>query len=123
MMKTCTVQKCNDVDGNGGVAPLSTSNCGLVKDKVINMTDKLHRCWDAAQQPKESSSNQNCQAFVSQLEGLRALLDEFEPADPDKANRLGELKARAMTMEHIFHTRFMLMLLDLPDEHFAEPQE
>jgi hypothetical protein len=85
------------------------------------MVDKLHKCWDAAQQPKQSSSDQNCQAFDSHLANLQAFLDGVVPAGKDVANRVGELKARAATMRHVFDTRFMPSLLLQENTAFVEP--
>ena len=114
---------CKDADGSGA-PPLDNTYCPLVEGKVANMIDKLHKCWYAAQEPKQSARDQNCQAFYSQLSNLQELLDVIEPQAPadgiaDVANRVGELKARAMTLRHVFLTRFMEALTD---EGFVEPQ-
>lgn len=102
--------------------------CGAVRGQVDNLIDKLHKCWDATMQPKQSSGDQNCQAFDSQLGNLQATLENVslagdvsagQPDARDPANRLGELKARAATMRHVFETRFMP---SLPDSGFQEPQ-
>jgi len=103
---------------NGGTPPLTPDNCATLQGQVFNMVDKLHKCWDATMQPKQSSGDQNCQAFDSQLTSLQNTLEGISPVDPDVANRVGELKARAMTMRHVFETRFVP---SLPDEGFDEP--
>lgn len=110
---------CADGDGNG-VAPLDTAACLQVQGNVDNMIDKLHKCWDATQQPKQSSGDQNCQAFDSQLGNLQQLLDGTPVVDPDYANRRGELKARAATMRHVFETRFLPSLALTPNGQFVE---
>jgi len=110
---------CADGDGNG-VAPLDSVACQAVSIQVDNMIDKLHKCWDATQQPKQSSGDQNCQAFDSQLANLQQLLDQTPVIDPDYANRVGELKARAATMRHVFETRFVPSLALTPDGKFVE---
>jgi len=104
---------------NGGTAPLSVDDCTTLRAGLANTTDKLHKCWDATQQPKQSSGDQNCQAFDSQLTGLQSTLDSVVPVGTDVANRVGELKARAMTIRHVFETRFTP---SLPDGGFDEPQ-
>ena len=103
---------------NGGAPPLTVSDCATLQGQVANMVDKLHKCWDATQQPKQSSGNQNCQAFDSQLTGLQSTLDGIMPYGTDVANRVGELKARAATIRHVFETRFTP---SLPDGGFVEP--
>ena len=111
---------CADGDGNGA-APLSASDCLSVQGQVDNVLDKLHKCWDATRQPKQSSGDQNCQAFDSQLMNLQSMLGLIMPVDPDVANRVGELKARAMIMRHVLETRFIPSLLLLLNEQFVEP--
>lgn len=110
---------CNDADGNG-VPPLDSAACLQIGSQVDNMIDKLHKCWDATQQPKQSSGDQNCQAFDSQLGNLQQLLDGTPVIDPDYANRLGELKARAATMRHVFEARFIPSLALTPNGQFDE---
>ena len=122
--RTVNQLACEDAyDENGGSPPLATGDCLAVYEQVVNMIDKLHKCWDATQIPKQSSGDQNCQAFDSQLENLEFLLNGITPQEPDVANRVGELKARAATMRHVFEERFMPSLLGLDDQHFVEPQQ
>ena len=98
---------CNDTyNENGGVAPLSAANCSFVQAKVLNATDKFYKCWDATLQPKQSSGDQNCQAFDSQLVDLENTLGQISPVGTDVANRLGELKARVARLRHILEARF-----------------
>ena len=111
---------CVDADGNGA-SPLTESDCGTIGNQVVNMIDKVDKCWDATQQPKQSSGDQNCQAFDSQLANLQAQLEQTFPNGTDIANRVGELKARADIIRHVFETRFMPSLLTLPDQAFDEP--
>jgi hypothetical protein len=110
---------CEDADGNG-VAPLDSAACLQLQGNVTNMLDKLNKCWDATQQPKQSSGDQNCQAFDSQLGNLQQLLEQTPVVGPDYANRLGELKARAATMRHVFETRFIPSLALTPNGQFEE---
>ena len=112
---------CTDGDGNGA-APLETSACINLSDQTDNLIDKLRKCWDATQQPKQSSGDQNCQALDSQLSNLQQMLDLTLPNGADRANRVGELKARAITLRHVLDTRFLPSHAATPDEHFVEPQ-
>ena len=54
-----------------------------MQGQVDNVLDKLHKCWDATKQPKQSSGDQNCQAFDSQLMNLQNMFDLIMPVDPD----------------------------------------
>jgi hypothetical protein len=70
---------------------------------------QLNRCLDATQQPKNSSLNQNCQAFDSQFLQYRNDLNAavvngavVNGLQTDVANRLGELKARVRVFMHVY---------------------
>jgi len=104
---------------NGGVAPLGASACSTLQADLSNTKDKLDKCWDATQQPKQSSGNQNCQAFDVQLAATESDVAGLTPVGPDVANRVGELKARIATIRHVYDTRFMP---SLPADGFAEPE-
>ena len=104
---------------NGGVAPLSASSCGAVRADYLNTLDKFEKCWDATQQPKQSSGNQTCQAFNVQLASLESTVSGLTSVGPDVANRAGELKARVITIRHVYDTRFTP---SLPPDGFVEPQ-
>jgi hypothetical protein len=98
---------CQDLyNENGGIAPLSANDCAYVQSKVLNGADKFCKCWDATKQPKQSSGDQNCQTFDSQLADLETSLGQISPVGTDVANRVGELKARVTRMRHILTTRF-----------------
>jgi hypothetical protein len=119
--RTLAQLACVDADGNGS-PPLTESDCLAIGGRVDIMLDKLDKCWYAAQQPKQSSGDQNCQAFDSQLANLQQLVELTFPNGTDVANRVGELKARAAIMRHVFETRFMPALMNSPDQAFVEPQ-
>ena len=105
---------CANYDGNAST-PLSPSVCSGLAADWANGRDKLNKCIAAAQQPKTSASDQNCQAFLSQFGNYRGKLATASiywanpPAGvvPDKANRLGELEARADVILHIFNDQFL----------------
>ncbi|MBT8097626.1 MAG: hypothetical protein HKP32_12085 [Woeseia sp.] len=114
---------CVDVDhsvafpGNG-TAPLSLSTCATLNAKHVNAKDKLEKCWDATQQPKQSAGSQNCQAFVSQLTSFSNTL-ALAPQNPnDVANRKGELQARVEVLFHLYFERFEP---SIPAAGFMEP--
>jgi len=99
---------CKQVDPvpSGGPAPLSTTVCGTLANSWQNGKQKLDKCINAAFQPKQSSGDENCQSFVSQLTNYRASLPAT-PSASDVANRLGELKVRVDVIRHVFDTRFL----------------
>jgi len=120
LSRTLDQLACADVYAeNGGAAPLTVNDCATLQASIFNTVDKFNKCWDATQQPKQSSGNQTCQAFDSQLIGLQNELSGIMPVDPDVANRVGELKARAATIRHVFETRFGP---SLPADGFVEPE-
>jgi len=108
---------CVDVDG-AGAPPLSAASCSTLNADWLNAKDKLDKCWDAMQQPKESSGNQNCQAFVSQLNNFENTLDGTMLFGIDPANRKGELKARTLVIRHLYDER---VVPSIPADGFIEP--
>ncbi len=97
---------------SGGIAPLSKTTCSNLAQQwsgsklTGGIKQKLDKCVDAAFQPKASASNENCNAFRTQLAQYQSSLPA-SATGPDPANRLGELKARVATLSHIFETRFL----------------
>lgn len=109
---------CVDIDGNG-TAPLSTASCSALSANWTNAKDKLDKCWDATQKPKQSAGSQNCQSFVSQLNNLRSTLNGVLVSGTDVANRVGELKSRLKVVTHVHDDRFVP---SIPADGFIEPQ-
>ena len=111
---------CADADG-GGSQPIGEPTCATLRANWINAKDKLEKCWDATQQPKQSAGAQNCTAFVSQLNGLESTLNSVVAPPPplDPANRIGELKSRLKVIRHIRQDRFTP---SIPVDGFVEPQ-
>ncbi len=111
---------CADAE-QAGSPPIGNSACSTLRANWFNAKDKLDKCWDATQQPKQSSGAQNCTAFVSQLNGLEAALNAVVPPPPplDPANRIGELKSRLKVIRHIRLDRFTP---SIPANGFVEPQ-
>lgn len=99
---------CIQVDSSpaGGPAPLAASVCSALAAKWLNGKVKLDKCIEAAFQPKQSSGDENCQSFASQLTNYRASLPATT-ALSDVANRLGELKTRVDVIRHVYDTRFL----------------
>jgi len=94
-------------DGNAaGTTPLSTSDGNTLSASWLNGDDKLTKCITAAYD-KQSAADQACQAFTSQLTGFRSELDRVVPANADRANRVGELKARVKVIFHVLNDHFL----------------
>jgi uncharacterized cupin superfamily protein len=89
-----------------GSSPLSSTLCASLTQRWNNGLGKLTDCINAAFQPKQSASNQLCNAFVSQLGNYQAALPVTTPAW-DTDNRVGELKARIETLFHLHSARFL----------------
>jgi hypothetical protein len=95
--------------------PLSPSVCAALAADWANGRDKLNKCIDATKDPKQSAGDQTCQAFTSQFEAYRSELKAASinwypvPAGffADRANRLGELKARTDVIRYIFACQFL----------------
>jgi hypothetical protein len=111
-------------DGNAN-QPLSPSVCSGLAADWQNGLDKLKKCIAAATDPKTSASDQNCQAFVSQLRGYRSRVATADiywanpsAIAPDRANRRGELEARSDVILHIFNDQF---LPSIPPGGFPPP--
>ena len=109
---------CVDADGNLGVPPLGASACSTAQASWANAKDKLDKCWNASQQPKQSSGAQNCQAYKSQVSGLASFIDGLAPNGTDVANRLGELRGRLLTIDFVYEER---VVPSLPATGFCEP--
>jgi len=104
--------------GNAGAnAPISGGICSTLLSQWANGDDKLDKCLAATYQPKSSSGNQNCQAFLSQFQGFKDTLSIVGPYGPDPANRKGELEARVKVFQHVYETRF---LPSVPDGGFCK---
>jgi hypothetical protein len=103
-----TYQVCG-IPPEGTVAPVSGPVCGTLDAGWMNGRDKLTKCIGASTQPKQSSGDQNCSAFRSQLANYRSTIEAIPAALPgvDVANRIGELKARARIVEYLFVYRFL----------------
>jgi hypothetical protein len=107
---------CSNVDGNrNGLPPLSGATCSSLASNWLNARDKLNKCLEATQQPKNSSLSQNCQAFNSQFTQYLNVLNSAVVNGAvvnglqtgDVANRLGELKARANVFWHVYNDQLL----------------
>ena len=102
-----------------GSRPISQAKCVTLLSSLANAGDKLGKCIDATYQPKQSASNQNCQAFLQQIGSFRAALAAPDPGPvgSDPANRVGELDVRHTVLMHVYDTRFVP---SIPNGGFCE---
>jgi hypothetical protein len=103
-----------------GSDPLTDGQCATLNSVLLNAQDKLNKCVSATQQPKTSAVDQNCQAFATQFSSYRTQLGDVLAVSAmlDPANRIGELKARAETLWHVYDKRF---LPSVPVGGFQQP--
>jgi hypothetical protein len=97
---------CTNVDG-GSNQPLSGSSCATLQASWLNGKDKLDKCWNATQQPKNSAGDQTCQGFLSQLGNFASSVAATPRLGTDPANRKSELSARVEVILHVYHERFV----------------
>ena len=95
---------CKTADAASGQPPITSSVCNTLASKWANGRIKLNSCINAAFQPKQSTADQNCQSFLSQLTNYRSAIPATTPVR-DIANRVGELKMRVDVINHVFTTR------------------
>jgi hypothetical protein len=97
---------CKTVDATSGQPPISSSVCNTLATKWANGKIKLDKCINAGFQPKQSTADENCQSFVTQLTNYRSTIPATTPTR-DIANRVGELKMRVDVIRHVFDTRLL----------------
>jgi len=102
-------EACKTVDATSGQPPISSSVCNTLASKWANGKIKLDSCIGAAFQPKQSTADQNCQSFLSQLTNYRSAIPATTPVR-DIANRVGELRMRVDVINHVFTTRTLASL-------------
>lgn len=118
---------CAAGDGQSVGQPFLESDCNSSLIPTYNNgTDKLSKCWEALQQPKQSALDQNCQAWLSQSSNLRSNIltatQNAGPLDPDGnpdfANRKAEVLNRLDIIINLFNTRVVKTITG----GFVEPQ-
>jgi hypothetical protein len=98
---------CRQVDSTTASGPpIPAADCAALDSIWLNGKVKLDKCIEAAFQPKQSASNENCQSFVSQFTNYRSRLPAGT-STADVANRTGELKARVEVIFNLYNTRFL----------------
>ncbi len=108
---------CFAADGQA-TSPLDTTACADFNSALFNTRDKFDKCVDATTQPKQSSSNQTCQAHEVQLQTLKAVVEGFTVTGEDPANRVSEAKVRLRVIENVY---FNLFFPSIPPDGFPIP--
>jgi hypothetical protein len=98
---------CKRADAPSGAAPMKAKLCSTLASQWLNGKDKLDKCIGASTQPKQSSGDQNCSAFQSQLANYRSAVSNAIAVGPDPANRVSEIKARVDVIFEVFQKRFL----------------
>jgi hypothetical protein len=97
---------CKPVDAGSGQAPFTSTVCNTLASKWANGKIKLDKCINAAFQPKQSTADENCKSFLTQLTNFRSAIPATTPTR-DIANRTGEEKTRVDVIANIFNTRLL----------------
>lgn len=108
-----------DVDGNAS-APLTTAQYGTLDSSLDNVQDKLDKCVTAAYD-KQSAAAQNCSSLDSQLLNFATTVQSFpipSGLNADKANRIGELRSRALVMKYVLNSQ---LVPSIPTGGFNQP--
>jgi hypothetical protein len=108
----------------GPLASIGTV-CAQLTQAWNSARDKLDKCIESMNYPKQSEAVNNCNSFRSQLDSYVAVLTTYVPpcvagspcGDPE--NRSGELRARAATLRHVYDDR---MLPSMPTNGFRYPE-
>jgi tetratricopeptide (TPR) repeat protein len=80
----------------------------------VDGLDKPVKGLEATLEPKFSQGDDNFGAFQSKLQQLLVTFQGItpDPLRPDLANRKGDLRARLLTIEHIYEDRFLPLITE-----------
>jgi hypothetical protein len=104
---------CRNLDAPAGsLAPLSDATCYQLKKDWVVTYDKLKKCVNATDQPKNSSGNEACGSFETQwmpfLAEVAAVTLQTDAPDPQ--NRVGGVKNAALVMDYVYRSLFLTSL-------------
>jgi hypothetical protein len=91
----------------GSAPPMRSSTCQALAANWTVGRSLLNQCLASAQAPKAATFAADCQAFRDQLAAYQATVSPAVRLGPDTANRVGEIKARVLTLIHTYQDRFM----------------
>ena len=95
---------CKSFDAGSGQPPLSATVCNSLKSKLASAEVKYDKCYLAAFSPKNSTTDENCNAGNTQLNNFLAAIPATTPTR-DIANRVGDVRARANILFNLINTR------------------
>lgn len=108
--ETRSLLACRPADattGPGTGAPLRLSSCRTLAAQWSVGKALLNTCLASATAPRAATLATDCQAYATQLGVYQATLNAALISGADVANRLGELKARVLTLQHLYTDRFL----------------
>ncbi len=91
----------------GSAPPMRSSTCRTLAAQWAVGRTLLNQCLASAQAPKAATFAADCQAFRAQLAAYQATASPAVRLGPDLANRIGEIKARVLTLIHAYEDRFL----------------
>jgi hypothetical protein len=95
---------CKNFDVGSGQPPLSSSVCSSLRSKLESAEIKYNKCYLAAFSPKNSTTDENCNAGNTQLNNFLAAIPATTPTR-DIANRVADVRGRATILLNLINTR------------------
>ena len=95
---------CTNFDAGSGQPPLSATVCSSLRSKLANAEIKYNKCYQAAFSPKNSTTDENCNAGNTQLNNFISTIPATTPTR-DIGNRVGDVRARANILFNLINTR------------------
>jgi hypothetical protein len=95
---------CKNFDAGSGQPPLSATVCSSLKSKLANAEIKFNKCYLAAFSPKNSTTDENCNAGITQLGNFLSSIPATTPTR-DIGNRTGDVRARGNILLNLINTR------------------
>jgi hypothetical protein len=95
---------CTNFDVGSGQPPLSATVCSSLRSKLANAEIKYNKCYQAAFSPKNSTTDENCNAGNTQLGNFITTIPATTPTR-DIGNRVGDVRARANILLNLINTR------------------
>ena len=91
-------------DVGSGQPPFTASVCKTLNSKLASAEIKFNKCYLAAFSPKQSTTDENCNAGNTQLNNFLTSIPATTPTR-DIANRVGDVRARANILLNLINTR------------------
>ena len=97
---------CKNFDVGSGQPPLSATVCNTLKSKLANAKIKFNKCYLAAFSPKQSTTDENCNAGSTQMNNFLTSIPATTPVR-DIGNRTGDVRMRANVLLNLINTRVL----------------